>query len=78
MPEGVKVMKNYTVEQKIESFENDGMVIKSVKTVDGEVYLFEDYEYDLDLVVEVEVVDLQDYEENGFDVEGLYAKWIVL
>ena len=71
-------MKNYTVEQKIESFENDGMVIKSVKTVDGEVYLFEDYEYDLDLVVEVEVVDLQDYEENGFDVEGLYAKWIVL
>ena len=71
-------MKNYTVEQKIESFENDGMVIKSVKTVDGKVYLLEDYEYDLDLVVEIEVVDLQDYEENGFDVEGLDAKWIVL
>ena len=71
-------MKNYTVEQKIESFENDGLVIKSVKTVDGEVYLFEYYEYDLDLVVEVEVVDLQDYEENGFDVEGLDTKWIVL
>ena len=71
-------MRNYTVEQKIESFENDGMVIKSVKAVDGEIYLFEDYEYDLDLIVEVEVVDLQDYEENGFDVEGLDAKWIVL
>lgn len=64
-------------EQKIIKIEDDGFVIKSAKLVNDAIVCYEDVEC-LDDIDAVEVVSLQDYEENGFDLCGLQGKWVTL
>lgn len=65
-------------EQQIENLENNGKVIKNVKTANGNICLFEEFEQDIENIIAIEVVGLQDYEENGFDCCDLQGEWVTL
>lgn len=63
------------VEMMIEELENNGKVIGNVKYEDGRIESIEMAD-DLDGVVALEVIELVDYENNGYDVEGLTGTWM--
>ena len=58
---------------KIEELENNGYVVVDVRLADGRQMSIEEYEEDVE-VVAVTVVTADEYEANGYDVEGLQAK----
>lgn len=63
-----------TVERIIENLEENGSVVVNVRMASGEELSFEMVE-DLEDVVALEVVALEDYEENGYEAEGLESYW---
>lgn len=58
-------------EEMMEVLENEGYVIVSAEYVDGIKVEIEYVDDDMADVVAFEVVTLEDYENNGYDVEGL-------
>lgn len=62
-------------EVMMEMLEESGKVIKSVKHTDGTVLDIEMVE-DMENVIAFEVVELDAYEANGYDVEGLATAWM--
>lgn len=61
--------------EMVEMLENNGMVIKNVKFADGTVMDIEEVE-GLEGAVAFEVVSLEEFENNGYDVEGCSTKWV--
>lgn len=62
-------------EVMMEMLEESGKVIKSVKYTDGTVLDIEMVE-DMENVIAFEVVELDAYEANGYDVDGLTTAWM--
>lgn len=62
-------------EVMMEMLEEGGKVIKSVKYTDGTVLDIEMVE-DVENVIAFEVVELDAYEANGYDVNGLATAWM--
>ncbi|MBQ0112145.1 MAG: hypothetical protein KBT03_03355 [Bacteroidales bacterium] len=62
-------------EVMMEMLEESGKVIKSVKYTDGTVLDIEMVE-DMENVIAFEVVELDAYEANGYDVDGLATAWM--
>ena len=65
------------VNSKIEELEAKDFVIANVRLEDGTIESIEAIE-ELEKVVALEVVTLDAYEDNNFDVEGLEGEWIEL
>jgi len=63
------------VEMMIEEFENNNKVIGNVKLADGTVQSIEMC-YSLNNIVAIEVIDLEQYEANGYNVDGLVGQWM--
>jgi len=63
------------MENKIEKLEDEGLVVKAVKYLDGSVEAYEMVE-DMEGVVAVEVVTLEAYEANGYEADGLAGEWV--
>lgn len=67
------------VNNKIEAMENEGFVVVAVKLVDGEIVEIEMMD---DMVAEntvaFGVVDVEAYEANDYEVEGLELTWTTL
>lgn len=63
------------VEMMIEELENNNKVVGNVKFVDGTVQSIEMCD-ELDDVVAIEAIDLEQYEANGYDVDGLQGTWM--
>lgn len=63
------------VMMEMEMLEESGKVIKSVKYTDGTVLDIEMVE-DMENVIAFEVVELDAYESNGYDVDGLATAWM--
>lgn len=63
------------VEMMIEELENNNKVVGNVKFADGTVRSVEMCD-DLDDVVAIEAIDLEQYEANGYDVDGLQGTWM--
>lgn len=57
-------------EMRIEELENDGYVVVNLITVDGQVVAIEMSD-GTEEVVAFEVVTVDEYEANGYEVEGL-------
>lgn len=62
-------------EMMINELENNGKVIGNVKFADGTIESIEMVE-DLEQVVAIEAIELDAYEQNGYDVEGLVGQWM--
>ena len=62
-------------EVMMKMLEESGKVIKSVKYTDGTVLDIEMVE-DMENVIAFEVVELDAYEANGYDVDGLATAWM--
>ena len=63
------------VEMMIEELENNNKVVGNVKFADGTVQSIEMCD-ELDDVVAIEAIDLEQYEANGYDVDGLRGTWM--
>ena len=59
------------LENRIEKIENSGWVIVNLILTNGEKANFEMSDGTEENVVAFEVVSVSDYEENGYEVEGL-------
>lgn len=59
------------LENRIEKIENSGWVIVNLILTNGEKVNFEMSDGTEENVVAFEVVSVSDYEENGYEVEGL-------
>ena len=59
------------LENRIEKIENSGWVIVNLVLDNGEKVNFEMSDGTEENVVAFEVVSVSDYEENGYEVEGL-------
>lgn len=59
------------LENRIEKIENSGWVIVNLVLTNGEKVNFEMSDGTEENVVAFEVVSVSDYEENGYEVEGL-------
>lgn len=59
------------LENRIEKLENNGWVIVNLVLANGEKVNFEMSDGTEENVVAFEVVSVEDYEENGYEVEGL-------
>ena len=59
------------LENRIEKIENSGWVIVNLVLANGEKVNFEMSDGTEENVVAFEVVSVSDYEENGYEVEGL-------
>lgn len=59
------------LENRIERIENSGWVIVNLVLANGEKVNFEMSDGTEENVVAFEVVSVSDYEENGYEVEGL-------
>jgi len=65
------------MEMMIEELENNGKVIKNVKYANGDICNIEMTD-SFENIVALEVVDLDEYEANGYDTDGLNGEWINL
>lgn len=65
------------VQNKIEELENNDLVVGYVLFDNGiwrELSLVED----LENVIALGILTIEEYEENGYDLEGLIAVWVEL
>lgn len=63
-------------EEMINMLEDEGYVVVSVRYADDTVVSFEVVEDDMADVVAIEVVTVDDYESNGYEVDGLETQWM--
>lgn len=68
-------MTEYRANEMMEQLEDNGKVIKSVKFEDGSIVDIEMVD-SLEGAVAFEVVALEDYEANGYDVDGCATNWV--
>lgn len=62
------------VEKRIEELENQGFVIKSLK-IEGKEVDIEMVE-DVEMATSICVVDIDQYEANGYTTDGLVGIWL--
>lgn len=66
------------LENRIEKIENSGWIIANLVLANGEKVNFEMSDGTEENVVALEVVSVSNYEENGYEVEGLELTTILI